>query len=123
MTPDEANLNEQPPTRGEFDLLHEMQKRDHDRVENIDIHGTRGIGGLQQQVADVRADVVEIKGDLGTIKSDIDRRFDAHEEQHKDAEAARVTSRRWIIMAAIAFGTLLCAMAGAIVDILVQLHG
>jgi hypothetical protein len=108
--------------RGEFELLKDMVKQDHTRMENIDIHGTRGVGILQQQVSDVKVDVTEVSADIRTLRVDMDRRFDDHVRQHEAAEKSRVAGRRWLINTSIAFAVFLIAMASAIVDILVRLH-
>jgi hypothetical protein len=113
---------EADPSRGEFELLRDMVKQDHARVENIDINGTRGVSGLQAQVAEVMRDGVEVKNGVEGLRREMNEKFREHDQQHKDSETARIIGRRWLVGASIAMLAMLLSMGGLIIDILVQIH-
>jgi hypothetical protein len=102
-------MNENPVTRGEFDMLVQQVNGNYARLEAIDQGGTRGVGVLQSQLMDV-------KGDLTRLET----KFDAHEKEHQRTEADRRSSRRWAVGWALAA---LIALEGPMIALLVnQLH-
>jgi hypothetical protein len=66
------------------------------RIEAIDAGGTRGIGGMSVQLAEVIKDV-------GALQHQVTRFEQDHEEQHRREQAARVIGRRWAVATSIAF--------------------
>jgi hypothetical protein len=114
-------VTDEAPSRGEFELLRQMVTQNHAWLENMDNHGTRGIGALQQQVGDVKNDITEIKLGQAALRNDVDEKFERHSKQHETAERSRTIGKRYVVTTALAFGLLLCAMAAAIIDILSKL--
>jgi hypothetical protein len=103
---------EEMVTRRELDILRaqaDEKHREQDmRLAALDQGGSRGVIGLQVQLQDLTKEVTRLRADM-------DHRFDAHEQEHKDDSRARVVSRRWLtgsIIAAIA------AVDGPLVTIL-----
>lgn len=66
------------------------------RVDAIDIGGTRGIGALAVQVAEVIKDVSDVRAELRE-----------HGQKHEAETRARVTARRWTIATTIALATVI----------------
>lgn len=89
-------MNE-PVTRAEFGMLERRVEDIFRRLEAIDQGGTRGVAVLQLQITDLSKD------------------FAAHEEQHKIAEARRLSGRRWAIALTVAA---IAAVDGPMVTIL-----
>lgn len=80
--------------RAEFDMLRGAVAENVRRLDSIDQGGTRGVGVLSVQVADVIKDVAELGAQI-----------ESHRREHEATERARVTGRRWLI------GTGLAALA------------
>lgn len=66
------------------------------RLDNIDQSGTRGVGVVQQQLMD-------LKGDVGSLMT----RLDKHEKSHVTESRERLSGRRWLVGAIIAFAAIL----------------
>lgn len=77
----------------------------------MDEHGTRGVLTLTERVTDLIADVLQ-------LRSDLDKRFEAHQRVHDQAERDRRAGRRWIVTTVIA--ALVCLIA--ILGLLLQLE-
>jgi hypothetical protein len=67
-------------------------------------------------------DGVEVKNGVDGLRKDMDRRFEIHDKQHKEAEESRVNGRRWLIGIGVAVLALMLSMGGLIIDILFQIH-
>lgn len=85
----------EPVTRDEFERLL-------NKVDQMDATGTRGVAILAVQMQELSKD------------------FARHEDKHDRADAARVSSRRWMVMAVIA---MIAAIDAPIVSVLLALHG
>ena len=83
-------------TRAEFGMLREMVNDNARRLDEIDRSGTRGVGALSVQVAEVIKDVADVRRDLSAFRHE-------HAEQHQAEQSARTVTRRWLI------GTLIAA--------------
>lgn len=82
-------------TRAEFSMLRGMVTDLSARLDTIDQSGTRGVGALGVQIAEVIKDVA-------TVSTDLARWRQEHELQHDREQAARVTGRRWLVATVIA---------------------
>lgn len=120
-------------TRGEFDLLKGMVERNASRTDDLDNHGTRGVGVIQSQLTDVIKDLAEVKAEtkaeladtkseVSTLRTEMEGRFDKHAKQHEDEVKARITARRWLIGIGIAGLASLAAVGGLLYDIMSHLH-
>lgn len=89
-------------TRGEFELLKQIVTQNQNRLEAIDLSGTRGVGALTSRVDDMVKDLAE-------FKTEVTNDFREHKALHKDEESKRVSARRWAITTAI---LALTALAG-----------
>lgn len=78
------------------------------RIEQMDTHGTRGVGVVQSQLADVIKDLAKLEG-----------RMQAHDQVHVQEARDRASNRRWMVSTAIAFLVLLVA----ILALLIGQHG
>lgn len=76
-------------------MLREMVNDNAKRLDEIDRSGTRGVGALSVQVAEVIKDVADVRRDLGDFRHE-------HAEQHQAEQAARVVTRRWLVVTLIA---------------------
>lgn len=88
-------------SRREFDQLARV-------VDRIDMHGSRGIGALQQQVGDVVRDVAE-------LKVETTRALAAHRDQHDEEIRERTSGRRWLVGIAVACLTAVGGLYPAII--------
>lgn len=86
-------------TRPEFEMLARRVEDNARRIEAIDQGGTRGVAVLQLQLTDLAKDLA------------------AHEQQHNQLEARRVSGRRWAIALAVAA---VAAIDGPMVTILLS---
>lgn len=98
-------------TRDEFAMLAEQVKGNATRLDVIDATGTRGVGVLSVQVADVIKDVAELRGQLGE-----------HEKQHDTDARARTAGRRWSLGFAVAAFASLATVIGLLLDIASAVH-
>lgn len=79
----------EPVSREEFrDLVR--------RIDGMDTGGTRGVGVLGVQVAEVIKDVAEVRAELRD-----------HRQQHDEEARARVVARRWQVGTIIALGAVI----------------
>lgn len=78
------------------------------RIEQMDTHGTRGVGIVQSQLADVIKDLAKLEG-----------RMAEHDRVHVREERDRASNRRWMVTTAIGFLVLLVA----ILALLIGQHG
>jgi hypothetical protein len=92
-------------------MLSDQVKGNATRLDVIDSTGTRGVGVLSVQVADVIKDVAELRGQLGE-----------HERKHEQDERARVAGRRWALGFGVAALASLAAMIGLLLDIAATVH-
>jgi hypothetical protein len=84
-----------PVTRREFDALAARLGRLDDRLETIDINGTRGQAAVQVQITELARDMGELRGDQRTWQENHDRLHHLEQQQ-------RVAGRRWLITVGIA---------------------
>lgn len=89
--------------RGEFDQLAR-------RVELIETRGSSGVQALQVQVNDLIKDVTKLEASVET-------KFAAHELEHRQDAAARVSGRRWLVGTMIAAAMLLLTILGLVISI------
>lgn len=101
-------------TRGEFDLLAKMVSDNRSRMENIDSGGTRGVTGVQVQLAEVVKDVV-------SLQAEVTAKFEAHAKQHDQDRRERVSGRRWLIVTALTGIGVLGGIVGLLVEVLAKL--
>ena len=94
-----------PASRREVDQLRE-------ELHRIDDHGTRGVTAMQVQVTDLIKDVLD-------LKSEMNNRFQKHQQQHEVAERERRAGRRWLLSTVIAALVVLVA----ILTLLLQIAG
>lgn len=85
------------------------------RVEYIDAHGTRGIGGIAAQLAGVTADLAELK--LSTRLWQ-----ERHELAHEKAASSAVAGRRWVVGTCIAALVMLVAVLGLMLQLTGQVR-
>lgn len=78
------------------------------RLETMDVHGTRGVGIVQSQLADLMRDVARLEGKMAE-----------HDHLHVQEARDRAANRRWTVTTAIAFFVLLVS----IIAILIGQHG
>ena len=102
-------------TRGEFEMLKTAVDRAERRIDTIDEHGTRGVVGLQAQIVDLVKDVTE-------LKSDLVKRFDAHDLVHKQEARDRVSARRWMVGTAVAGLASMAAVISMLVELMMHVH-
>jgi hypothetical protein len=93
---------------GRFDMLRGQVADNARRLDVIDQAGTRGVGALSVQVAEVIKDV-----------SDMRRELDEHGKQHQAEAAARQSGRRWLVGSAIA---LVAAVEGPLLFLVTHVH-
>ena len=80
------------------------------RVDQMDAQGTRGVGVIQLQVAELVKDVTELRAETQAWQR-------SHISQHQREEQARVTGRRWVIGTVIAAMAVMVAMLALLVSI------
>lgn len=102
-------------TRGEFDLLKDMVAGNASRMESIDVHGTRGVAVLQQQVTELIKDLTEMKTENGTWQK-------SHDGEHRSDKRDRVTGRRWLIGIGFAGLAALAAVITMLFQVLSHVH-
>jgi hypothetical protein len=104
MTVTPAELWDPPASRRELDQL----RRDHEqlsrRVEDLDVHGTRGVVLLTQQLTTTAAELAQ------------------HRRDHRDELADRVRSHRWVIGTTIAGAASVTAILALLTQIATHLH-
>jgi hypothetical protein len=99
---------ERAASQRELDILRE-------RVDAMDTHGTRGVGAIQLQVA-------ELVKDFGDLRADNRAWQAAHEKQHEQDKQDRVNGRRWLIGIGLAAVASMTAVIGLLLDIASHLH-
>lgn len=109
-------MPEDPPvSRGEFDMLRQLVAGNQARLENIDDHGTRGVGAVQVQVTEIVKDVAALQAELGT-------RFETHDRQHLQDHKDRIAGRRWLIGTGIAGVATMAGVISLLIEVLSRLH-
>jgi hypothetical protein len=102
-------------------------------VRLLDQGGTRGIGGVQSSITDVVKDVADLKGEIRSLKSDMDNRFESHTKVHEDDRKARIdsddkrdialkSSRRFTYTTTIAAIVAMAIVISMLVEVLRTLH-
>ncbi len=118
---------DEPVTRREVDMLKVASDVEHARIwakiESLDDHGSRGMGtlitrmdGMIRDVADLK---IEVKTDVGELKSEMTSKFEIHQKEHETQQKTydqqiqtRRDSRRWRLTAtAGAIGTAVTVIA------------
>lgn len=84
-----------------------------ERVNAMDVQGTRGVGVVQVQVTELVKDFAELKASVQQWQGQ-------HEQQHERELNQRVIGRRWAIGTAIAGLGLLVAMAAMVATLLIH---
>jgi len=84
-----------PVSREEFHMLRQAVVENARRLDELDRTGTRGVGALYVQITEVIKDVAAVQTDLAAFRRD-------HQAQHATEQAARITARRWAVMAGLA---------------------
>jgi hypothetical protein len=102
-------------TRGEFDLLKEIVTGSQTRMESIDVHGTRGVAVIQEQVTELIKDLVELK-----TSSEVWQK--AHDAEHKTAQRDRIVGRRWLIGIGFAGVSAMAGMIAVLTEVLGKIH-
>lgn len=97
-----------PPRASDIDLIWR-------RLDYIDAHGTRGIGPISAQLANVIADLAELKTSTGIWQ-------DRHELAHSAEASSAVAGRRWVIGTCIAALVLLLAALTLLLQIAGKVH-
>lgn len=87
----------------EFDQLRQ-------RLDTMDVHGTRGVGVIQVQVTELVKDLAELR--ISTAA-----RADAHERQHVQDVHDHRNQLRWLTGTAIAAVVALAAILTLVIDI------
>jgi hypothetical protein len=98
-------------SRPEFDMLKDLVATGQNRMENIDIHGTRGVAVIQAQVTELIKDLTELKTTTESFQK-------SHDTEHKEEKRTRITGRRWLIGTAIAGTGVLGGIVGLLVEVL-----
>ncbi len=94
-------------TRRELDILKSAADTEHAafraRFDALDAGG--GIIALQVQMVDAAKEIAKLQVSVDAMRTDVDKRFDAHMDVHESEARGRASSRRWlagIVIAAIA---------------------
>ena len=96
-------------------MLRENVSRVENKMDSMDLTGTKGVVALQVQVLDLTKDVTR----LGV---EMDKRFDSHDRVHKQETHDRISGRRWLIGMGIAGMGSLAAILTVVVEILLHTH-
>jgi hypothetical protein len=102
-------------TRGEFDLLKEIVTGNQARMESIDVHGTRGVAVIQEQVTELIKDLTELKVENTGWQA-------GHALEHKQDKRDRVSGRRWLIGIGFAGLASMAAVIGLLEQVLAHIH-
>ena len=102
-------------SRGEFELLKDMVTGNATRMESIDVHGTRGVAVIQEQVTELIKDLTEMKTTTGTWQA-------SHDAEHKASLRDRVTGRRWLIGIGLAGISSMAAVIAMLFQVLHHVH-
>jgi hypothetical protein len=119
-------VTEQAPTGREFDMLRGEVSANAARLDSIDRLGTRGIGILAAQQAELVKDVADLDrrtvAAIGGLQADMTARFDAHARQHEEDARARTVGRRWLLTTGVALVAALGTLGGLIANLLEHSH-
>lgn len=114
-------------TRRELDMQRSAADAEHARFRSdlhaLDAGGSRGVVGLQVQVADLAKEVANLQASVDALRADMDRRFDAHMKVHQDDAGDRISSRRFRVTATIAAAVAAAAVITLLITIVSRLHG
>ena len=102
-------------SRGEFDMLRQVVDDVTRRLEAMDSGGTRGVGAMAVQVA-------ELAKDFGELKTDVNTRFEQHIRQHDADLKSRTAARRWMIGTAVVGAGSMAAVIVMLLDLITRLH-
>lgn len=102
-------MTDEYATRREFDQLAA-------RVNQMDMHGTRGVSALSLQVNQMAKDLAQYQRDNRQWQEE-------HATRHEDDIRERRASRRWRISTVLAALVVCSAFLGILVDIAVRVHG
>jgi hypothetical protein len=95
----------------EMDLLRADVGHLAKRVDDLDMHGSRGVLTLQAQVTDLVKDMGQLTG-----------AFDAHQRQHVADARDRLIGRRWLVGTGLAGTATMAAVITLLLEILSHLH-
>ena len=102
-------------TRDEFQMALEQIRTNANRLDEIDRSGTRGVGVLAMQVA-------ELGKDMGQMQQQMSDHERNHKEDAAKAEAAKVSARRFRVTAGLAAVAAWVAAMGVLIDLAVHMH-
>jgi hypothetical protein len=105
----------EPVTRGEFEMLASQVSDNARRLEAIDAGGTRGVGALAVQIAEVIKDVAGVQNDLKEHKSQ-------HEHDSELRRRDKMSAARFRVTASIAASAVGVSVIALLVDIAAHVH-
>lgn len=117
-------------TRREVDMLRVASDAEHakiwQRLESMDDHGTRGVQGLTIRMDTMISDLAdlktEVKTDVSQLNRDMDARFEAHQRVHDRDVADRRSAYRWRVMVGVTTAASMAAVLGLLIDLLGKVH-
>lgn len=93
---------ERAASQRELDILRQ-------RVEQMDAQGTRGVGVIQSQVAELVKDHAEMRGEVTAWQH-------SHDSQHDQEKRDRISDRRWIIGTMVTIALITVTLLGVILQ-------
>lgn len=99
---------ERAASQRELDILRQ-------RVDDMDTHGTRGVGAIQLQVGELVKDLADMRAETRTWQGQ-------HERSHERDARDRITARRWLIGVGVAGVAAMTTVIGLLIDIASHVH-
>jgi hypothetical protein len=96
----------EPVTRNELKIMADDADREHAQlraaIQTLDVSGSRGVVGLQVQMQDTTKEIAKLQASVDSLRRDMDKRFDDHEQDHRTDEMDRRSTRRFWVTTGIA---------------------